>query len=111
MPEDIKDRFRRGTMRTFSPGGILEMDDGENWEHSTQANAGHVTRQQRLCYGLAPKPAEGSGDLPGIVHRGQISDANQRAFYRRWAEMMEAKSWADLPLAPVSQSPVTAVAS
>ena len=40
MPDDIKDRFRRGSMRTFSPGGILEMDDGENWEHSTQANAG-----------------------------------------------------------------------
>jgi ethylbenzene dioxygenase alpha subunit len=102
MPEDIKDRFRRGSMRTFSPGGILEMDDGENWEHSTAANAGHVTRQQRLCYALRPRGRENS-DHPGIVHRGQLSDANQREFYKRWAEIMDAPRWAEIPLAPVTK--------
>jgi ethylbenzene dioxygenase alpha subunit len=45
------------------------------------------------------------------VHRGQISDANQRAFYRRWAEMMEARGWADIPLAKATQPEVAAVAS
>lgn len=54
MPDDIKDRFRRGSMRTFSPSSLLEMDDGENWEHSTAANSGFVTRNQRLCYAMAP---------------------------------------------------------
>ena len=104
MPDEIKDRFRRGSLRTFSPAGILEMDDGENWEHSTAANAGHVTRQQRLCYGLAPRPGEQYSDLPGIVHRGQLSDANQREFYRRWAELMDATSWADVPMAPLTRA-------
>jgi ethylbenzene dioxygenase alpha subunit len=90
-------------MRTFSPGGILEMDDGENWEHSTAANAGYVTRHQRLCYSLAPRKSESDSDLPGIVHRGQLSDANQREFYRRWAEFMDAPSWAEVPMAAVTK--------
>lgn len=97
MPDDIKDRFRRGSMRTFSPSGILEMDDGENWEHSTSANAGWVTRNQKLCYAMAPAGEVERDDLPGEVTAGQLSDANQRLFYKRWAEMMDAESWADIP--------------
>lgn len=100
MPDDIKDRFRRGSMRTFSPSGLLEMDDGENWENSTRANAGYVTRNQRLCYAMAPTGGDALGDLPGTVHKGQLTDANQRLFYKRWAEMVDAQSWADIPLAP-----------
>lgn len=99
MPEEIKDRFRRGSMRTFSPSGLLEMDDGENWEHSTSANAGFVTRNQKLCYQMAPEGTDAHPDLPGQVTAGQLSDANQRAFYQRWAEFMDAESWADIPLA------------
>lgn len=98
MPQDIKDRFRRGSMRTFSPSGLLEMDDGENWEHSTSANAGWVTRNQKLCYAMAPAGEVDREDLPGHVSAGQLSDTNQRLFYKRWAEMMDAESWADMPL-------------
>jgi ethylbenzene dioxygenase alpha subunit len=100
MPDDIKDRFRRGSMRTFSPSGILEMDDGENWEHSTRANAGYVTRHQTLCYAMAPEGRMHDETLPGIVHSGQLSDANQRLFYKKWAELMDAEHWADVPLSP-----------
>lgn len=100
MPDDIKDRFRRGSMRTFSPAGILEMDDGENWEHSTLANAGYMTRNQRLCYAMAPGGGAADATLPGVVSSGQLSDANQRLFYRRWAEMMDARDWSEIPLAP-----------
>lgn len=99
MPEEIKDRFRRGSMRTFSPSGILEMDDGENWEHSTAANAGFVTRNQRLCYAMAPAGEAVEEGLPGLVSAGQLSDANQRHFYRRWVEFMDADHWTDIPLA------------
>ncbi|AEG51029.1 3-phenylpropanoate dioxygenase [Sphingobium chlorophenolicum L-1] len=98
MPDDIKDRFRRGSMRTFSPSGILEMDDGENWEFSTQANAGFVTRNQRLCYAMAPAGKLETQGLPGHVTAGQLSDANQRQFYRQWAVMMDAATWSDIPL-------------
>jgi ethylbenzene dioxygenase alpha subunit len=105
MPEDIKDRFRRGAMRTFSPAGILETDDGENWENCTATNAGVVTRKQKLYYGLNPKGGDVEDGLPGDITRGQVSDVNQRAFYRRWAELMDGRTWADIPMAP-SQMPV-----
>jgi ethylbenzene dioxygenase alpha subunit len=108
MPDDIKDRFRRGSMRTFSPSGILEMDDGENWEHSTQANAGYVTRHQSLCYAMAPAGQALEESLPGVVHHGQLSDANQRLFYKRWAEMMDAPDWAAIPMADSSIAEIAA---
>ncbi len=100
MPDDIKDRFRRGAMRTFSPGGILEVDDGENWENCTATNAGVVTRAQKLYFGLNPDTSAPDAHLPGTVVRGQLSDTNQRLFYKRWAEFMDAESWTDIPLAP-----------
>nr|AKA64662.1 aromatic-ring-hydroxylating dioxygenase [uncultured bacterium] len=98
LSAELKDRWRTGAMRTFSPGGMLEMDDGENWEHATAANSGFVTRQQKLCYAMAPHgPAEDS-ELPGVVHRGQLNDANQRLFYKRWAEFLDAEVWREIPL-------------
>jgi ethylbenzene dioxygenase alpha subunit len=100
MPDEIKDRFRRGALRTFSPGGILEVDDGENWENCTATNAGVVTRAQKLYYGLNPDSPAPDANLPGTVVRGQLSDINQRLFYKRWAELMDAPSWRDIPLAP-----------
>jgi ethylbenzene dioxygenase alpha subunit len=100
MPQEIKDRFRRGSMRTFSPSGILEMDDGENWEHSTRANAGYVTRHQNLCYSMAPEGQLHDDSLPGVVHSGQLSDANQRAFYKKWAELMDAPDWGSVGFEP-----------
>ncbi|WP_226948842.1 SRPBCC family protein [Rhizorhabdus wittichii] len=102
MPEEMKDRFRRGSMRTFSPSGLLEMDDGENWEFSTQSNAGWITRHQRLCYAMSAEGEVVEEGLPGHVTAGQLSDANQRLFYKRWAEMMDADRWADISFDPPS---------
>jgi ethylbenzene dioxygenase alpha subunit len=35
-------------------------------------------------------------EFPGNVFQGQINDANQRAFYRRWAQLLGADTWADV---------------
>jgi len=75
-------------MRTFSPSGTLEMDDGENWEHSTTVNAGTVTRRQKLHYGLGLNSKIEHDELKGEIHKRKYNDANQRAFYRRWLELM-----------------------
>lgn len=102
MPEEIKDRFRRGSTRCFSPSGILEMDDGENWEHSTTINRGFVTRNQTLCYQMGLGKQGDAADLPGNAVHGQLNDANQRQFFGRWAEMMDAETWADMKFAPMT---------
>jgi hypothetical protein len=45
----------------------------------------------------APHP-----DYPGLVSERYISENNQRLFYSRWEESMNAESWADIPLDPIT---------
>jgi ethylbenzene dioxygenase alpha subunit len=73
---------------TFSPTGVFEMDDGENWEHVTGSNRGVVARRLPMYYGLGSKSAIEHPELPGTVHHDFFNDANQRAFYTRWAELL-----------------------
>ncbi|MFI6985248.1 SRPBCC family protein [Embleya sp. NPDC050154] len=95
-PPEVKDAWRKGAMLTFSPAGVFEMDDGENWELSTRSNAGVVTRRQPLYYGLGLDSRIDHPELPGAVYKGQVNDANQRALYRRWSQLLRAESWAEL---------------
>ena len=113
MPEPIKELYRKGTMMTFSPGGVFEMDDGENWEYCTKANEGWVTRHQPLHYALGVSSKIDAPELPGHIHRGSLNDANQRYFYQRWAEFMQFDTWDDLMRAETAppQKPVPAQAA
>lgn len=88
-PDEVKEAYRKGVMMTFSPTGLFEMDDGENWEQVTTVNRGYVTRQRPLYYGVGRGSFDPDHPLPGRVHRNLLNDSNQRAFYRRWAEMLE----------------------
>ena len=107
-PEDIKQRWRKGAMLTFSPSGIFEMDDGENFEFSTRSNAGFVTGQQDLYMGLGTGTALKESTLPGNVHRNQVNEANHRAFYRRWLDLMKARDWSEVPQRDTNQLPESA---
>jgi ethylbenzene dioxygenase subunit alpha len=93
LPQELKDAWRKGAMMTFSPSGVFEMDDGENWEYATRVNEGVVTRRQKLHYGLGLGSRVEHPELPGNVFRSQLNDANQRAFYARWSQLMRADSW------------------
>lgn len=99
MPERIKELYRKGVMMTFSPGGVFEMDDGENWEYATRSNQGFVTRHQPLHYALGLGTETFDKDLPGHIHRGSLNDANHRQYYLRWSEFMRFDSWCDLQAA------------
>jgi ethylbenzene dioxygenase alpha subunit len=73
------------------------MDDGENFEFSTRTNAGFVTRQQELYMGLGLGSQVEETGLPGNVYQNQVNEANHRAFYQRWADLMGARSWNEVP--------------
>lgn len=96
-PPEIKERWRKGSMLTFSPSGVFEMDDGENWEYATRTNDGYLTRRQDLYIGLGGNTRVYDTGLPGNVYQGQVNEANQRAFYQRWLDLMGAASWDDVP--------------
>lgn len=87
-PPEVKEAYRRGVMMTFSPTGVFECDDGENWEHATRVNAGVVARRQKLYYGLGRGTRTEHDELKGVVHAGSINDANARAFYGEWLRLM-----------------------
>ncbi len=54
---------------------------------------------------MTPRPQERDSELPGVVHRGQLSDANERLFYKRWAEIMDAENWCDVRFVPQRLAP------
>ena len=78
MPDHIREIVQNACVMTFSPSGIFEMDDGENWENATQANEGVVTRKQSLHYGLRSGTSRRDDpELPGNISKPMYSDVNQ----------------------------------
>lgn len=96
-PEEIKEMWRKGAMMTFSPTGVFEMDDGENWEYCTKTSRGAMTRYQDLYIGLGMNSRMDDTDLPANVFKGQLNEANARAYYQRWKDLLQAESWKDVP--------------
>lgn len=96
-PPEIKSAIRRGAQRHFSPAGMFEQDDMENWELSTRAAMGVISRNRPVNYsmGLGHEQYVDDGLTPRRID-SMKDESNQRAFYRGWAQLMAANSWAEL---------------
>lgn len=73
---------------------MTEQDDMENWNMAAAASKGVMARRYPYNYQqgmgfVAPAPALQGG----VVTEGFINEENIRTFYRRWAELMDAKQW------------------
>jgi phenylpropionate dioxygenase-like ring-hydroxylating dioxygenase large terminal subunit len=100
-PEAIKRVVRVGSQANNGAAGMFEQDDVDNWRQVTAASASRHGRRypQDLSMGLGhagPHP-----EYPGLISERYISENNQRLFYQRWEEFMNAESWADIPLDPI----------
>ena len=76
---------------------MFEQDDIDNWAQVTESGRGTIARRLMANYQMGLGHYQENLNLRGQLGELQ-SDINQRAFYRRWAEMMQARSWKDLPL-------------
>jgi len=89
-PQVVKDAVRRFYTFTFGPAGIFEQDDGENWEEVTHGARGLHAQAYPF-----PMIAGLGRDKPHPELPGRISDVysehTQRAFYRRWRELMRTE--------------------
>lgn len=96
-PAEVKRRIRLLSQRHFSPSGMFEQDDMDNWEQSTQAAAGMIARNYPLNYTMGRGHEEWvvGGDAPRRID-SIMDESNQRTFYRGWAEFMSGKSWTEL---------------
>ena len=101
-PEAIKQVIRIGSQANNGAAGLFEQDDVDNWRQVTAASQSRVGRRypQDLSMGIGHAGAH--PDYPGLVSDRYISENNQRNFYLRWQEFMNAESWADIRLDPIT---------
>jgi phenylpropionate dioxygenase-like ring-hydroxylating dioxygenase large terminal subunit len=101
-PETIKHVIRTGSQANNGAAGLFEQDDIDNWRQVTAASRSPIARQyaQELSMGIGH--ASVHPDYPGLVSERYISEHNQRHFYRHWQAFMNAESWEDIPLDPIT---------
>jgi phenylpropionate dioxygenase-like ring-hydroxylating dioxygenase large terminal subunit len=97
-PEELKRVIRIGSQANNGAAGLFEQDDVDNWRQVSEASTSRLRRRypQDLSMGLGH--ADSHPEYPGLVSERYISENNQRLFYRRWEEFMNAESWADISL-------------
>jgi 3-phenylpropionate/trans-cinnamate dioxygenase subunit alpha len=79
----------------FSPTGVFEQDDMDNWIQVTAAARSLIGRRYPANYqmSLSEPPTE-------VGLRGQLasrwSDSNQLSLYLHWAKMLESQNWSEI---------------
>jgi 3-phenylpropionate/trans-cinnamate dioxygenase subunit alpha len=92
-PEKVKEAVRQGVQYSFSPAGIFETDDGENWTEiqlvlrGWKARSGHFNVQM----GRGHEEREVAG-VPGVTNQ-QVAETAARGFYQRWSDLIRGLSW------------------
>lgn len=95
-PEAAKDALRHFALRYSGPAGMTEQDDAENWNYATAASKGTIAGRFPFSYEMGVNHEMPVPGLREATYTDVVSEQNQRNLYRRWAEFMDAESWADL---------------
>ena len=94
-PIEVKKVLRHYVIRYQGPSGLVEQDDMENWMSAHEGAKGTIARQYDFHYGMGmgyEKKAWPVDWLGGEVYASEdVSEQNQRAYYARWAKMMDAE--------------------
>lgn len=94
-PDEVKECWRQGIQRTFSPGGMFEQDDGENWIEIQRVLRGAVARRQRFNLQMGLGHPRQDPRFPGTVSH-VFSEEAARGFYARLARMLAGESWEEI---------------
>lgn len=90
-PQDWKDISRQAYILTFGTSGIFSQDDTENFTAITRNSRSTIAGRLSFLYemGRGATPIRGFAG-PGTVYEGKYNEANARAYYRRWLDLLEA---------------------
>ena len=94
-PPEIKKSTHFMSQYRFSPTGVFEQDDMDNWLQVTQAGRSIIGRRFPLNYQMNLGSEVVDTRLRGRISN-RWSDCNQLGIYQQWARLLEAESWADL---------------
>jgi phenylpropionate dioxygenase-like ring-hydroxylating dioxygenase large terminal subunit len=100
-PEVVQNALRVGGAQNNGASGLFEQDDIDNWRNVTQASMSHVARKHAADLSMGVGHVYRHDDWPGQISERYISENNQRNYYMRWMDFMNADSWADIPLDPM----------
>ena len=92
---EIKERMRFVSQYRFSPTGVFEQDDMDNWAQVTSAAKSLIGRRYPANYQMTGNELPVELDLRGRV-RNRFSDNNQLSMYMHWAKMLQAKNWSEV---------------
>ena len=86
MSPEQKRAIRKSVMRTFSAGGMLEQDDGENWLEIQKVLRGYVAGHStlNLQMGLGHERTD-DPRFPGKTNH-VFAETAARGFYQRWRD-------------------------
>ena len=104
-PGEVKDEMRRRHIISHGPSGIREEEDGLNFMACTTASKSLTARKylQNLQLGIGHEDRDER--FPGFASQGP-NEVNQRFFYKRWAEIMDAPSWSQITIDPITHDRV-----
>ncbi|PZQ60224.1 MAG: aromatic ring-hydroxylating dioxygenase subunit alpha [Phenylobacterium zucineum] len=96
LADDQKTQLYRGFQGAFGVAGMLEQDDGDQWQSVSAGAQGYIGRNEWNHLGMGLGHEFAREDMPGQMGL-LISEANARAFYRRWRDLILADRWDALP--------------
>ena len=82
--------------------GMFEQDDQDNWIQMTGSGRVGAHREVRHQLSMGVGHVVKDPQFPGLVSERYISEHNQRHYYARWQEFMNAESWADIHVDPIT---------
>ncbi len=94
-PPKIKDVMRFVSQYRFSPTGVFEQDDMDNWIQVTGAARSVIGRRYPANYQMSLSEETVDSDLRGRL-ASRWSDSNQLSLYMHWAKVLEAKNWSEI---------------
>ncbi|MGE0057846.1 MAG: SRPBCC family protein [Dehalococcoidia bacterium] len=101
-PDAVREAIRIGGAQNNGASGLFEQDDIDNWRNVTEASFSPVARKHAADLSMGVGHTYRHDDWPGLISERYISENNQRHFYLRWMEFMNADSWSDIHLDPIT---------
>lgn len=100
VPAGASSEAKRASKRmsefTFSPAGVLESDDGENWPEIQTVMRGWRARQNHLNFQMGQGHESLNGwDMPGVTN-DMMSETAAQGFFQRWLELMQGHTWQEI---------------
>jgi 3-phenylpropionate/trans-cinnamate dioxygenase subunit alpha len=96
-PDDVREAILDRANYMLGPAGVIEQDDGENWNEIQKVLRGHIARRTtwNAQSGMG-KLGLDVGTYPGATTSSIYSEHAGRGLYQRWADMMDSSSWDDI---------------